>query len=257
MKKMTLVGAVLTGVMTSHAWAFDKQLDDLNLTVFETVDANEDGMVSRREAEHFRDLVMLSMDSNGDEQVTLSEYMFWDLGWAELAKERNRLAQYRQARADVFEVWDSDGDGTLSQGEQMLSNARDFYSANDNSNDPMDLSKFSTRLRIMAAMNEAVTGESEPVTLINVFDVPAGKEEESIRFWEEGAEFLSGQPGYISTALHQTILPDARFSLINVAKWESIETFQSAIMAMRTKSGIRITEGLIPNASLYKIIRSD
>lgn len=257
MKNLTLVGAALFCMISSSALALDKELDDLNLTVFQSVDANEDGMVSRREVEHFRDLVMLSMDSNDDEKVTLLEYMIWDLGWDELAEKRGRLTRYRQARADVFQVWDRDGDGNLSLSEQMLSQARDFYSASDASNVPMDLGKFSTRLRIMAAMNEAVAGGSEVVTLINVFNVPAGKEAESLKFWEEGAKFMRRQPGYISTALHQAILPDAKFVLINIAKWESVEAFKNASTGLRTRSGVEPIDGLIPNASLYKIIRSD
>ena len=58
-------------------------------------------------------------------------------------------------------------------------------------------------------------------------------------------------------ALHQTILPGAKFYLIDVAKWESIEAYKNATMALRLKCGIRLTEGPVSNASSYKIIRTD
>ena len=97
----------------------------------------------------------------------------------------------------------------------------------------------------------------EPVILINAFQVPPGKEDEAVRFWEKAAAFMRKQPGYISTALHRSVLPDARFKLINVARWESAEAFKAASRALRTRSGIKPLEGLVPNPSLYAIIRSD
>jgi hypothetical protein len=38
-----------------------------------------------------------------------------------------------------------------------------------------------------------------PVTLINPFEVPAGKEAEAVAFWEKVAAFMKQQPGFIST----------------------------------------------------------
>ena len=95
------------------------------------------------------------------------------------------------------------------------------------------------------------------VTLINVFSVPEGMEKEAIRFWEKAAAFMQKQPGYISTALHKSITPDAQFELINLAKWESIEAFRQASHALRTQSGIKPLEGLVANPALYTVIRTD
>ena len=97
----------------------------------------------------------------------------------------------------------------------------------------------------------------EPVTLINVFQVPAGKGAEALAFWDAAAQFLRTQPGYISTALHKAILPNEKFSLINVAKWKSVEAYKKAATAMRTKSGIKPLKGLMFDAALYTIVRSD
>ncbi|MGI9524494.1 MAG: antibiotic biosynthesis monooxygenase family protein [Hyphomicrobiaceae bacterium] len=65
-----------------------------------------------------------------------------------------------------------------------------------------------------------LTAASLPVTRINVFTVPAGKETEVLEFWEKGAKFLKARPGSISTALHGSIQPNAKHSLINIAKCE-------------------------------------
>lgn len=100
------------------------------------------------------------------------------------------------------------------------------------------------------------TGKA-PVTLINAFIVPADKEAEAILFWEQAAEFMKRQPGYVSTALHRAILPDAKFKLINIAKWESVDAFKKASVALRTTSGIKPVDGVVPAPSLYEVIRTD
>jgi heme-degrading monooxygenase HmoA len=56
------------------------------------------------------------------------------------------------------------------------------------------------------------------VILINPFEVPAGEEEAALRFWEEAAESMRRQPGFISTRLHKALSPEARFAYVNIAE---------------------------------------
>ena len=95
------------------------------------------------------------------------------------------------------------------------------------------------------------------VTLINVFEVPAGKEDAVIAAWEKARDFLRQEPGYVSTALHQAIAPDARFALINVAVWESAEAFRQATARMQAAEVFPEIEGLRFTPALYRVIRSD
>ena len=99
------------------------------------------------------------------------------------------------------------------------------------------------------------TIDNEHIILINPFEVPEGKLEESVRYWEACRDFLKNQPGYISTELHKSIQEDARFELINVAIWESPEAFKKASHKMAKELGVPPTEGLKANPSLYTIIR--
>ena len=41
------------------------------------------------------------------------------------------------------------------------------------------------------------------VTLINIFEVPAGDEDEFIAAWEKTRDYLKTFPAHIETALHQ------------------------------------------------------
>lgn len=98
---------------------------------------------------------------------------------------------------------------------------------------------------------------AKDITLINVFEVPQGQYEAAVDMWVQSRDFLQTQPGYISTALHKSIGPDAKFQLINIAKWESAEAFQAASKAMRETSGIKPVKGLKFTPGLYQVILTD
>ena len=95
------------------------------------------------------------------------------------------------------------------------------------------------------------------VILINPFEVPNGQEEEALAFWDRAAEYRRRQPGYISTRLHKAISPDARFTYVNVAEWESAEHFQAAIGSDEFQ---KLTEGSqerFPHyPALYEVVRT-
>jgi heme oxygenase (mycobilin-producing) len=67
-----------------------------------------------------------------------------------------------------------------------------------------------------------------PVVLINLFEVPAEADEGFVAAWERARDFLQGQEGYRSTALHRSLGPDATFRFVNVAEWASPAAFQAA-----------------------------
>lgn len=256
MKNLLLAGTALLCVFSSSAIALDGELAELNQTLFESVDVNEDGWVSQREIELYRLLVLASMDADGDGIILRDEYMNWDLGFEDLARQQDRLNQYWKAREDVFKTWDGDHDGILSPAEQSVYQIVDFYEASGRTNRPLNLAQFSTGLRIVAAMNSALSS-NEPLILINPFEVPAGRLEETIAMWEQARDFLQQQPGYISTSLHQSIKPDARFQLINVAKWASADAFMAANKKMWAEAGLPKIEGVMPNPGLFTVIRRE
>lgn len=105
------------------------------------------------------------------------------------------------------------------------------------------------------AKSNLETADSDHIILINPFEVPQGKLEESITYWEACRDFLKKQPGYISTELHQSIKDNSRFQLINVAVWESTKAFTEASQKMAKELGVPPPEELKANPSLYTIIR--
>lgn len=93
--------------------------------------------------------------------------------------------------------------------------------------------------------------------LINPFQVNEGAEDEFLAFWESAAQYMKRQPGFISTRLHRSLGPDARFQFVNIAEWESPKHFQDAIGAEEFK---RLTEPymeVFPHfPALYEVVRT-
>ncbi len=67
------------------------------------------------------------------------------------------------------------------------------------------------------------------VVLINPFEVPEDRDDEFVESWKALRDFVSRRKGFVSTALHRSLNPKARFRFINVALWETPEDFQAAI----------------------------
>jgi heme-degrading monooxygenase HmoA len=95
---------------------------------------------------------------------------------------------------------------------------------------------------------------TEPVVLINAFEVPAGEDETFLEGWERTRDFLATQDGYLSTRLHQSISSEADFRFVNVALWRSAEAFRAAT----SRPEFRNAPVAYPfHASLYEVVRED
>jgi heme-degrading monooxygenase HmoA len=67
-----------------------------------------------------------------------------------------------------------------------------------------------------------------PVTLVNCFQVPAGRDEEFFRIFQEVNTYMRAQPGYLGHKLHRALGREASFSFVNVVLWESVEHFRAS-----------------------------
>jgi heme oxygenase (mycobilin-producing) len=56
-----------------------------------------------------------------------------------------------------------------------------------------------------------------PVTLINVFSVPKGKENDFVQWWQHVKANITAQQGFISGKFHRSLKPESRYNFINVA----------------------------------------
>ena len=65
-----------------------------------------------------------------------------------------------------------------------------------------------------------------PVVLLNIFTVAAQDVAALLKAWEDDANWMKKQPGYISTQLHRAVGESLVF--MNYAVWESVAHFRNA-----------------------------
>jgi heme-degrading monooxygenase HmoA len=97
---------------------------------------------------------------------------------------------------------------------------------------------------------------AEPLTLINAFEVPADEADTFIAAWEKARDYLATRPGYIDTALHQAVGPEAEFQFVNVARWRSAEDFAAAIGSTGFRESAAGLAGYRPHPGLYRTVRN-
>ncbi|MCF6250008.1 MAG: antibiotic biosynthesis monooxygenase [Methylococcaceae bacterium] len=73
---------------------------------------------------------------------------------------------------------------------------------------------------------EQIKEDVSPVVLVNIFDVDEKDIPALIKAWEDDANWMKQQPGYISTQLHRGIAGSTVF--MNYAIWDSVEDFRNA-----------------------------
>jgi len=99
---------------------------------------------------------------------------------------------------------------------------------------------------------------NSPVTLINVFEVPAEHVDVFIAQWRERAALMSTKPGFLDSRLHRALSSQARFQLVNVARWESSEAWQAATADTEFQERISAVTAnpqipILANPALYQI----
>ena len=73
---------------------------------------------------------------------------------------------------------------------------------------------------------QQLSSDTSPVVLVNVFQVAEADIPGLLKAWEDDANWMKRQPGYISTQLHRGIGGSNLF--MNYAVWESVAHFRTA-----------------------------
>lgn len=69
---------------------------------------------------------------------------------------------------------------------------------------------------------------SGPVTLINSFAVPEGRDEAFLGLWAVTSGYFRAQPGFVSLKLQRALSGSAPYRFVNVAQWASAQHFAAA-----------------------------
>ena len=66
------------------------------------------------------------------------------------------------------------------------------------------------------------------VRFINLFTVPAGREDRFMELWSQVNKYMAAQPGYCNHRLHRSIAENAPYRFVNYVEWESDEAWAAA-----------------------------
>ncbi|GAA2911495.1 antibiotic biosynthesis monooxygenase family protein [Streptomyces mexicanus] len=93
--------------------------------------------------------------------------------------------------------------------------------------------------------------EERHVVIIPV-EIDTEKESSYLDAWQRAADLMATQPGFVRARMFRTTVPGSRFSLVNVAEWESAAHWQEA-MNVCPMLGQQLA---VAHASNYKAIRT-
>ena len=75
-------------------------------------------------------------------------------------------------------------------------------------------------------IDRQVAIDASPVVLVNLFTLDKADEQTFLKTWQDDADFMKRQPGFISTQLHRAIGENPTY--LNYAVWESTAAFRAA-----------------------------
>lgn len=89
--------------------------------------------------------------------------------------------------------------------------------------------------------------------LINVFSIPADKEEEFLAHWKQTTSVFSRSKGFIEANLHRnTGIGNQTFLYINIAQWESPEAWRDTHAAY-TPTEYHIP-GVVGHPAVFEVV---
>jgi len=92
-------------------------------------------------------------------------------------------------------------------------------------------------LNPLVPIQAQLESESSPVVLVNIFTVDPKDADQLVKAWENDANWMKSQPGYISTQLHRGIGGSSMF--LNYAVWESVAHFRAAFSHPEFRSRLK------------------
>lgn len=76
--------------------------------------------------------------------------------------------------------------------------------------------------------SRAGCADAEGVTFVNAIEILDEQIDEFVEQWVERVALMRAVPGFRDVRLHRAIQPGARFPLVNIAHWDSVEACEAA-----------------------------
>ena len=90
-------------------------------------------------------------------------------------------------------------------------------------------------------------------TLINCFDVAPEHDQRFLQLWRQADDLLRSRGGYRTTRLHEALGPQARFRYVDIARLDSVGTWQSAVSSPEFTAIAAQMADFSPTPGLYTV----
>lgn len=114
---------------------------------------------------------------------------------------------------------------------------------------------------ISAEQRTAPSGEETtgPVTLINSFQVAPERDDVFYALWQSTSRYFVAQPGFVSLRLHRAVNRDAPYRWVNVAVWDSEQSFRAASTGESFRAAVTAPgwEEFPSVPSLFEVVTSE
>ena len=144
--KYTMIVAALAAALSlsTGAVAEDKEPEGKKLAIqyFTAMDTNGDEHLSLSEYLDQKRSEFISMDFDGNRILSWEEFKGWSFGMEQIAKEKRRVAGYKVARRVLFDLMDRDNNWWLTELEQQNGFAMDHKMADQNNDGLLSAQEF-------------------------------------------------------------------------------------------------------------------
>lgn len=153
---LTALSLLLTTTAIAEQKSKGRALAELS---FDAIDGDRKGYLHLGDMEEGRTNIFASMDADDDDNLVLEEFLEWDYGFADIAQDSNKQIAYRTALKVVFNLWDRNADGQITQTEHRQAVVRDFNRADINHDGLLNKGEFVLGLSVLVAIRAALKPE--------------------------------------------------------------------------------------------------
>lgn len=144
MLRAVLVSAAATLPMTATAASetSDREQRFVVESLVASMDRDDDGQVTLAEQRAFTMLAHESMDADSNGLIVEGEFLAWDVGFQALSEVRGATASFLNAKRELFDLWDKNGDGVLTKSEMAYRAQFEFEQSDRDDDGRVDATDF-------------------------------------------------------------------------------------------------------------------
>lgn len=161
MKTLKFVTVIALAALSTAAIAESKpEGRALAEIMFDSADSSSRGVIDMAQILEIKNDIFVSMDSDDNKIVARDEFLNWGFGYQQIAEKEGKVPEYNTAMKILFDLYDLDHDGGLTERELDRGFRADFQRTDLNDDGVLDKSEFLGGLSYLVAMRAALKPDS-------------------------------------------------------------------------------------------------